>query len=324
MSKIKRGLSHRLTKVLGGIVIVVVLFFLVSIAYVVVLGQMYGMPDETRYTVNCIGKEINALWAHNREVEADNTTEASIQIGKNNKRINELFGELDRVWPYGTKTPPSVTTKLGELDCSVDTGKVPAQHAVEVTNNADGVVVGGRSIIGIDMWNKIVGCTSSVVVERVTTDGITEAGILTNDHCDVSSVIIEQTDIKAKKTASSFLFCDCAFITIESGVHIDPHMVWTGWGAVRISGYEDFDRGEWVEFHGKKGYSLGRVLNVVDAWLFKSYVVDVIVNDGDSGGPFIGLKDRSFGGMNSASQEVGVAFGHAWSTVQQNLDVYQP
>ena len=279
------------------------------------------MPDQTRTTVNCIGKEINTLWAQNRKLEAGNTVEAAIQIEKNNMRVNELFGELDRVWPNGTKTQ-SPGTKFEEPDCSADTGHVPTQHAAEMTDGADGVVVGGRSIVGISILNGIE-CTSGVVVERVTADGNTETGILTNDHCNANNMLIRETEIEAQKTAG-WLFCDCAFFAIESDAHIAPHMVWTEWGATSISGYEDFDRGEWVEFHGKNGYSLGRVLDVVNIGSFKSYVIDVDVTGGDSGGPFIGLKDRSFGGMNSASEILGVAFGFAWSTVQQDLGVSQP
>ena len=93
---------------------------------------------------------------------------------------------------------------------------------------------------------------------------------------------------------------------------MDPSAVWTDWGAMHVSGYKDFKIGEWVEFHGRNGYSLGRVLSVADVWFSKAYIVDVVVSHGDSGGPFIGLEDRIFGGMNSAARDgsidVGVAF----------------
>lgn len=122
------------------------------------------------------------------------------------------------------------------------------------------------------------------------------------------------------------LLCDCAFVRIEDG--IDHGTVWTGWCGINISKYEDFEKNGWVEFHGRNGCSLGRVLDVIDIGISKGYIVDVKVSHGDSGGPFIGLKDRSFGGMNTAAQDGGidimVAFGHAWSTVQQSLDVYRP
>ncbi len=286
------------------------------IPYMLLFGHIYGMPDDTRTVVDCIGKEINTLRAENTRLYAYDSPDAQAKIDVNTWRINELFNELDRVWPAGANSLGIQANVTMKLDCHND------KYNFAETDDADGIV-GGRNIFGE------TGCTSGVVVQREVLGEI-ETGILTNAHCgNVVGVIMNGGNvIGAKKTMGSFpmLLCDCAFVRIEDG--IDHNIVWTDWGGVRISKYEDFEKDEWVEFHGRNGYSLGRVLKVIDVGISKGYLIDVKVSNGDSGGPFLGLKDRSFGGMNAAAQDgcidIKVAFGHAWSTVQHSLDVHRP
>ena len=179
------------------------------------LGSVYGMPDDTRIIVDCIGKEINALRSENTRLDAYDTPDTQARIDASTWRINELFDELDRVWPADTTSLEAQTDVIVELDCHND-----ESNPVE-TGSADRIV-GGRNIFGE------AGCTSGVVVQREAFDKI-ETGILTNEHCgNVVGVVMDDGDVVgAKKTVGSFsmLLCDCAFAKIEEDIDLD--MVWT-------------------------------------------------------------------------------------------------
>lgn len=330
-SNIRRMLQYKWTKKNAVITVTVTVLIFSPLLYMFFLGQTYGMPDEIRTAVDCIGKEINTLRAHNAVLETYDTTNSSDPIAKNNERVDDLFVELDRLWPAGSlRYLTEVSNITGfEQGCLSGTGGIPVRQAEEFRNAGDalGVAVGGTDMFVSGILPGLSTCTSGVVVERVSHDGIVETGILTNQHCgDVFSLRVDDASVDVEKVTGSW-FCDCAFVR-TGDLLVDPSAVWTDWGAMHVSGYKDFKIGEWVEFHGRNGYSLGRVLSVVDVWFSKAYIVDVVVSHGDSGGPFIGLEDRIFGGMNSAARDgsidVGVAFGFAWSAVQQNLDVYEP
>lgn len=67
------------------------------IPYMLLFGHVYGMPDDIRTVVDCIGKEINTLRAENTKLYAYDSPDAQVKIDANTWRINELFDELDRV-----------------------------------------------------------------------------------------------------------------------------------------------------------------------------------------------------------------------------------
>lgn len=279
------------------------------LAYMFAIESIYGMSDETKCVVNHIGEEINVLRAQNRNLGMADTAEAAVQIKANDKQILGLLGELDRLSAEG------VPVGLSNMTCphTVDTLAVGG-HAY-VVGNRDILV--GREI-----------CTSGVVVERTTVGGMVETGILTNEHCgDTGDPVMFSWEHEsgAEKDEGVFHGCDCAFVRLEHE-YVNPDSIWTRWGQATIPEYRDFEVGEWVEFHGRGGYSLGRVLDVMNVWGANVYVIDVETINGDSGGPFIALKDGSFGGMNSGGDGLGwgAPFGFSWQTVQQKLGVERP
>ncbi len=271
------------------------------------IESMYGVSDETRCAVHHIGEEINVLRAQNRDLSMTDTTEAVSQIKANDKRILGLLGELDRLPAEGTPT------RLSNMTCT---------HTVDVSA-MDDHVIGNREI-------RLNGdtCTSGVVVKRTAVGGVAETGVLTNEHCGAAGdqVMFRWLyDISAERGDGVFHGCDCAFVELEHE-YVSMDAIWTDWGPLTISEYRDFKVGEWVEFHGRNGYSLGQVLAVMNVWGANVYVIDVETAKGDSGGPFIALKDGSFGGMNSAGDGWGwsAPFGFSWQTVQQTLGVERP
>ena len=305
----------------------IIISFTSPFIYLFFMGQVYGMPDGVLAVVNCMGMEINSLRASNAELESIKTPEATAQMTKNGARIMELFGELDRAWPAGTLryAATAVDTLTLQSDCSKFVGTVPTGDAAG-PEDPRGAVAGGREMYVYNIISAIKQstgiCTSGVVVERVAVDGTIETGVLTNQHCgDVRVLRIGDEAVDVEKMIGSYL-CDCMFVS-TGDLAVDSNAVWTSWGSARVSSYGDFKLSEWVEFHGRNGYSLGRVLAVVDFGFTKAYVVDVYASHGDSGGPFIGLKDGKFGGMNSAGRDgiidPGVSFGVAWSVVQKDL-----
>ena len=323
--ELKLGWTRKRVAVLASVTIS---FFMLGLLFA--MGPTYGMPDGVRASVNCMGMEINSLRVANLRLEALGTPESVVQMDENDARIAELFVELDHVWPVGTLryAAPAVDVAGLQPDCSAFAGIVSAEDAPG-TEYPLGAVAGGRDMftlsLSFDGTQNLSMCTSGIVVERIATDGIVETGVLTNQHCDDAYKLnVGDTAVDVEKVAGSWI-CDCAFVS-TGNLTVYPGAVWTDWGTAHVSGYRDFELGEWVEFHGKNGYSLGRVLAVVDVWLTKAYVVDVYASHGDSGGPLISLKDGMFGGMNSAGRDggidPGVAFGFAWSTVQKNLGVY--
>ena len=280
-----------------------------AFVYTFVIESMYGMSDETRCAVNHIGEEINVLRAQNRDLGMVDTAETAAHIEANDKRILGLLGDLDR---------------LPAEDVSVGRSNMTCPHTVDAQAVDDhAYVVGNREIL--------VGralCTSGVVVERTTAGGVAETGVLTNEHCgDAGDPVAFRWmyEISAERSGGVFYGCDCAFVKLEYE-YVIPDTVWTKWGPIAIPEYRDFEVGEWVEFHGRGGYSLGRVLAVMDVWGANVYVIDVETVKGDSGGPFIALRDGSFGGMNSAGDGLGwgAPFGFSWQTVQQTLGVERP
>ena len=285
------------------------------------VGSMYGMPDETRDAVNYVGEEINVLRANNRHLGNMNTTEAWERIEINDRRIGALLLELERLSPRGATIFNGLFDRI-----SPTYSAQPVDETLSAVDTHDYVHVGNRAIF---FGNNEL-CSSGVVVKRTAADSSAEIGVLTNEHCgDAYDPVMFRWDnyAKAEKQGGVNYLCDCAFVRLGHEP-IDSDTIWTEWGPLTISEYRDFEIGEWVEFHGKSGYSLGRVLVVADTFFFKTYVIDVKVVSGDSGRPFIGLNDRSFGGINSAgndfSEKPTTSFGFAWSTVQQKLGVTRP
>lgn len=277
-------------------------------AYMLGVESVYGMSDEVRCAANHIGKEINALRAQNRNLGMLNIAETAAQIKTNDKLIGDLLGDLDRL---PTKGVPNI---LYNMTCP--------QTKNESTMGNQTHVVGNREIV-----MKGVVCTSGVVVERTAAGGVVETGVLTNEHCgDAGDLVDFPHGIfdSAEMDKGVFYGCDCTFVRLDHE-YVSPDAIWTEWGEVTIPEYRDFEVGEWVEFHGRSGYSLGRVLVVMDVWGAKVYAVDVEAVKGDSGGPFIALRDGSFGGiLSTVGSDWSTVYGFSWQTVQQTLGVKRP
>ena len=244
-------LQCKWTKKNAVITVTVTVLIFSPFLYMFFLGQTYGMPDEIRTAVDCVGKEINTLWAHNAVLETYDTTNSSDPIAKNNERVDNLFAELDRLWPAGSlRYLTEVSNIMGfEHGCLSSTGGIPVRQAEEFRNVEDvfGVAVGGTDMFVSGILSGLSACTSGVVVERVSHDGIVETGILTNQHCgDVFSLRVNDASVDVEKVAGSW-FCDCAFVR-TGDLFVDPNAVWTDWGTMHVSGYKDF-----------KNWGMGRV-----------------------------------------------------------------
>lgn len=301
--------------------------------YLCAVEFMYGMSDEARHAANQIGEEINVLRAQNRDLGMAGTAEVAAQIDTNDKRILGLLGELDRLPGEGWHILPGFSAvdclNLPEYLDFLQAESAPAGlSSLAYTHTEDELaednhahVLGNRQI-----WVNGSICTSGVVVKRTTAGGVAETGVLTNKHCGDAGepVTFDWEGDSAEMGEGRFHGCDCAFVKLEHE-YVSPDTIWTDWGPLTISEYRNFEVGEWVEFHGRDGYSLGRVLDVRDFLVTKVYVIDVKTTHGDSGGPFIALRDGSFGGMNSGVvRPDGASYGFSWQTVQQELGVERP